>query len=46
MSPSAPPPFDLSGHVGLFELLLERALHAKYESRPSFPPVYTRWSSA
>ncbi len=30
----------------LFELLLDRALHAKYESRPSFPPVYTRWSSA
>ncbi len=30
----------------LFELLLERVLHARYESRPSFPPVYTRWSSA
>ena len=30
----------------LFELVLERALHARYESRPSFPPEYTRWSSA
>ncbi len=30
----------------LFELLLERVLHSRYESRPSFPPVYTRWSSA
>jgi hypothetical protein len=28
----------------LFELLLERALHAKYGPRPSWPPVYTRWS--
>ena len=27
----------------LFELLIERALHAKYEKRPSWPPVYTRW---
>lgn len=27
----------------LFELLLERALHAKYGPRPSWPPVYTRW---
>ena len=28
----------------LFELWLERALHAKYGPRPSWPPVYTRWS--
>jgi len=27
----------------LFELLLERALHAKYGPRPSWPPVYTKW---
>jgi hypothetical protein len=27
----------------LFELRLERALHAKYGPRPSWPPVYTRW---
>ena len=27
----------------LFELLLERALHASYGPRPSWPPVYTRW---
>ncbi len=30
----------------LFELGLERALHAKYGPRPSWPPVYTRWASA
>jgi hypothetical protein len=29
----------------LFELLLDRALHAKYGPRPSWPPVYTRWSA-
>jgi uncharacterized pyridoxamine 5'-phosphate oxidase family protein len=29
----------------LFELWLARALHAKYGPRPSWPPVYTRWSS-
>jgi hypothetical protein len=29
----------------LFELWLERALHAKYKSRPSWPPVYTKWSA-
>ena len=28
----------------LFELLLERALHAKYGPPPSWPPEYTRWS--
>jgi hypothetical protein len=28
----------------LFELLIDRALHAKYGPRPSWPPVYTRWS--
>jgi hypothetical protein len=27
----------------LFELLLERALHAKYGPRPSWPPVYLKW---
>jgi hypothetical protein len=27
----------------LFELWLERALHAKYGPRPSWPPVYTKW---
>jgi hypothetical protein len=27
----------------LFELRIERALHAKYEKRPSWPPVYRRW---
>lgn len=30
----------------LFELLLERALHAKYASRPSWPPTYTRWNAS
>jgi hypothetical protein len=30
----------------LFELRFDRALHAKYETRPSWPPVYTRWTSA
>jgi hypothetical protein len=30
----------------LFELLLERALHAKYGPRPSWPPAYTRWSAS
>jgi hypothetical protein len=29
----------------LFELLLERALHAKYGPRPSWPPVYTKWKA-
>lgn len=27
----------------LFELLVERAMHAKYETRPSWPPRYTVW---
>jgi hypothetical protein len=27
----------------LFELALERALHAKYGPRPSWPPAYTKW---
>jgi len=27
----------------LFELLSERALHAAYERRGSWPPTYTRW---
>lgn len=29
----------------LFELLLERVLHAKYGPRPSWPPAYTKWSA-
>ncbi len=29
----------------LFELWLERALHAKYGLRPSWPPIYTKWSA-
>jgi hypothetical protein len=27
----------------LFELRIDRALHAKYGPRPSWPPTYTRW---
>ena len=27
----------------LFELSIDRALHAKYGPRPSWPPVYARW---
>jgi hypothetical protein len=27
----------------LFELLIDRALHAKYQERPSWPPDYRRW---
>ncbi len=27
----------------LFELFLERVLHAEYEGRPSWPPKYTKW---
>jgi hypothetical protein len=27
----------------LFELLVDRALHAKYQGRPSWPPDYSRW---
>ena len=30
----------------LFELLIERALHAAYGPRPSWPPAYTRWPSS
>jgi hypothetical protein len=30
----------------LFELLIDRALHAKYGPRPSWPPAYETWSSA
>jgi hypothetical protein len=30
----------------LFELLVERALHAAYGPRPSWPPVYRRWPSS
>jgi hypothetical protein len=29
----------------LFELLVERALHAEYEGRPSWPPTYTTWTA-
>lgn len=29
----------------LFELGLERALHSKYGPRPSWPPIYTKWSA-
>ena len=29
----------------LFELFLDRALHAKYKSRPSWPPIYSKWSA-
>ena len=28
----------------LYELLLQRALHAKYTARPSWPPVYRKWA--
>jgi hypothetical protein len=28
----------------LFELLIDRALHAEYGPRPSWPPTYHRWS--
>jgi hypothetical protein len=27
----------------LFELLLDRAMHAKYDGRPSWPPRYSTW---
>lgn len=27
----------------LFELLIDRAMHAKYEARGSWPPTYTTW---
>lgn len=30
----------------LFELLIDRALHAKYGPRPSFPPDYTHWRAS
>jgi hypothetical protein len=30
----------------LFELLIDRALHAQYEARPSWPPVYRRWPAS
>lgn len=29
----------------LFELWLERALHAKYAARPTWPPRYAKWSA-
>ena len=30
----------------LFELLVDRALHAQYDARPSWPPTYRRWHAA
>ena len=30
----------------LFELLIDRALHAQYEARPSWPPVHRRWPAS
>jgi hypothetical protein len=30
----------------LFELLLDHAMHAKYEGRPSWPPTYSTWRAA
>jgi Pyridoxamine 5'-phosphate oxidase len=35
--------YTATGNDTLFELWLERALHAKYGPRPSWPPVYMRW---
>jgi hypothetical protein len=29
----------------LFEFLVDRALLSTYGPRPSFPPVYSRWSA-
>jgi hypothetical protein len=29
----------------LFELRLDRVLHAKYGPRPSWPPLYTKWTA-
>jgi hypothetical protein len=29
----------------LFALHIERAMHARYEPRPSWPPYYTRWQA-
>lgn len=37
------PEMAAAGGEQVFELLLERALWAKYGPRPSWPPVYTRW---
>jgi hypothetical protein len=34
-----------TGNDTLLELWLERALHPRYGRPPSWPPVYTRWSS-
>ncbi len=30
----------------LFECLIDRAMHARYGPRPSWPPEYTKWSSS
>jgi hypothetical protein len=30
----------------LFELLIDRALHARYGARPSWPPEYSRWRAS
>ncbi len=29
----------------LFEFSIERAMHAKYEKRPSWPPKYSIWKA-
>ena len=30
----------------LFELLLDHVMHAAYQPRPSWPPIYTKWKAA
>ncbi|MGZ4691169.1 MAG: hypothetical protein ACXVKA_08505 [Acidimicrobiia bacterium] len=30
----------------LSELLVDRALHARYDGRPCWPPVYSRWRAS
>ena len=30
----------------LFEFLIDRAMYAKYEPRPSWPPVYRKWKAS
>ena len=36
-------PFNSDDDDQPFALDIERALWSKYEKRPSWPPVYTRW---
>ena len=38
-------PFNSSGDDPPFVLSLERALLSTYGPRPTFPPVYTKWSA-